>query len=242
VEVTYSPCYDGSGEIIGIVVNTRDSTEREEAQEHIRRSLAEKEVLLKEVHHRVKNNLQIVCSLLDLSARRVDTEEGWELAREMETKIMAMALIHSSLYERERFDAIDMDTFIRDLFGHLRRMFDGDGVRPSFCGGTLHLPLDKAIPCALFLNEALTNVFKHAAGDGGCRVTMGCSIRDGRVNILLSDDGPGFPEGFDQPGSQGLGVKLMRNLAEMQLRGEVAFEGNHGAEVRLSFPLENAGL
>jgi PAS domain S-box-containing protein len=216
---------------------------RDRAEEEIRRSLVEKELLLKEVHHRVKNNLQVVSSLLEMSARRAQDGVVRDAVRDMQSKVMAMSLIHNVLYDRKRFDSIDMGSFSRDLYRNLTAMYDPEGtlLQADFEVETVHLPLEKAVPCGLALNEALTNVFKHATIEGRRTVVrIEVSRRNGEALIRVADEGPGFGDATDVKRANTLGLKLIGNLIELQLKGSVELSNEGGAVLTMRFSTRDA--
>lgn len=200
-------------------------------QERIRASLNEKEALLHEVHHRVKNNLQVISSLMDMAGRRLASAEARMSLKELRGKVQAMSLIHAQLHGAGGGGGISLERFVRALFQQLREVYAGGldlSLRLQL--GELALSLDQAVPLGLALNETLTNVFKHACppvADGTLRASR-VEIRaernmQGRVSIEVEDNGPGLPEGFDPDSADTLGMKLTRGLVRHQLRGELTF-------------------
>jgi PAS domain S-box-containing protein len=207
-------------------------------QERIRASLREKEALLREVHHRVKNNLQVVSSLLDMAGRRLpaETRRGVE---EVRAKVQAMGLIHAQLHGEDAAGGIDLERYVRALFRQLREVYSGDmELSLDIRLGTLRIGLDAATPLGLALNEALANAFRHArpaAGTGRVRIAA-WREQDGRVCIDVGDDGPGLPQGLEPERSGGLGMKLMFGLVRSQLGGELEIsDGGPGVVVRIRF-------
>ena len=210
-------------------------------EESIRASLREKEALLREVHHRVKNNLQVVSSLLDMSGRRLSEPEARRAMAEVQAKVQAMSLIHILLYGSGDGRGIHLGEYVGALFRQLREVYGGAGLTLSarlHLGG-LVLGLDQAVPLGLALNEALANVFKHAAsGQAGQSVEVRAEGGDdGVVTLTVRDQGPGLPPGMDPEGSPGLGMRLMRGLVVHQLGGELSIENapEGGVVVTLRF-------
>ncbi len=197
----------------------------------IRASLREKEALLREVHHRVKNNLQVVSSLLDMSGRRLSEPEARQAMAEVQAKVQAMSLIHILLYGAGDGRGIQLGEYVGALFRQLREIYSGGGAGLTLSArlhlGGLVLGLDQAVPLGLALNEALANVFKHAAAEGvGGADGSGQSVEvraeyeaDGLVALTVRDHGPGLPPGMDPRRSGGLGMRLMQGLVVHQLGG-----------------------
>jgi two-component sensor histidine kinase len=212
--------------------------ERRRAEEDIRRALEEKVVLLGEIHHRVKNNLQIVASLLEMSRHRARTPEAAEQLGEAHAKIFTMALIHSQLYRNDRFDEVSMERHARELFSHLSNLYGKAGIEARFDIPDLRLPVTQAIPCALILNELISNAFKYASHGGNgatLRVSMTEWKRDA-IRLEVRDNGPGIPEEVDIERTNSLGLKLVRNLVMHQLRGTLHIDGRPGTRVQITFP------
>ena len=191
---------DDSGELTEIVGIGRDVTDVVLAGERIANSLAEKEFLLQEIHHRVKNNLQIICSLLDMASRRLHSPEDKELFKDVHSKIEGMSLIHSQLYQSERFDSIDMGDYAAALFRQLANMYGTGNLTAQMDTRPVLLPINLAIPCGLVLNEMLTNIFKHAFDANGGTVGVYLRKEDDMVRLSVADDGRGLPDGLGAPG------------------------------------------
>ncbi|MBU1229803.1 MAG: PAS domain S-box protein [Proteobacteria bacterium] len=208
-------------------------------EEHIRTSLREKEALLHEVHHRVKNNMQVISSLLDLAGKRLASPEARLSLTEVRGKVQAMSLIHSQLHGSGNARGISLERFVRALYHQLREVYH-DGLELSLWLqlGDLTLGLDQAVPLGLALNEALANVFKYACGqDRAGRVEIRAAHEEsGRVTIEVRDDGPGLPKGLEPAKADSLGMKLMFGLVRHQLRGELEFaDTTPGLCVRIRF-------
>ncbi len=219
--------------------------ERRQAEESARSALEEKVVLLGEIHHRVKNNLQIVASLLEMSRHRARTPEAAKQLEEAHAKIFTMALIHSQLYRNERFDEVDMERHVRELSGHLASLFCRDNaVVPQIRVSDLRLPVTQAIPCALVLNELISNAFKYAF-DGRDSGNLVISIRRedrGEIHMEVIDDGSGIPENVDIDHADSLGLKLVRNLVRYQLKGTLRLDRLQGTRVHIVFRVPEEDL
>jgi two-component sensor histidine kinase len=212
--------------------------------ERIRASLREKDALLREVQHRVKNNLQVVTSLLDMAVRRMEDPQARLSLSEVRAKVQAMSLVHPQLHSGAAEGAgggrgIDLERYVRALVRQLREVYSGDmsfEARVELEG--LSLGLDQAVPLGLALNEALANAFKHGRqGEARGRVVLdACREADGRVRIELKDHGPGLPAGLEPEHASGLGLKLMFGLVRHQLGGQLDLEsGPEGVVVRIRF-------
>lgn len=221
-----------------------DITQRKEASDAIRRSLTEKEILLKEIHHRVKNNLQIISSLLFLQMEYVSLPQDKELFSESQKRIQAMALVHEELYGTEDLSCVNMADYVPRL---VERVLAGADipVRCEFQVEEVRLPVTRSIPCGLILNELVMNAVKHAFRPGapadGCG-HLRVSLRREAAHLVLEveDNGPGLPPGFDINDTPTLGMTLVSSLTQ-QLSGTMsAANGASGALFRLVFPLEAA--
>jgi two-component sensor histidine kinase len=214
-------------------------TERIRAEQELKRSLREKDLLVKEIHHRVKNNLQIISSLLDMRSLRSRDKETCKVLEDAQAKIYNMALIHTQLYQRQPFDQIDMERHVEDLFGYLSEVYAHmkNVVVPIIDCSDVFLPVTQAIPCAVIINELLSNAFKHAFNKrqkGKIEIYMKNS--DGnRVLIRIKDNGTGIPGEMDIQNLDSLGLKLVANLVQIQLKGEMQIRCDEGTAVTITF-------
>lgn len=215
----------------------RDVTEEKAAQAAIASALREKEVLLQEVHHRVKNNLQVIMSLINMQIRSLDTKTAHDALSECQSRIQAIALIHEKLYQSKNFGSVPFAEYVATLLDNLRAVVGKDNeVTFDLAIGDFQLPLDKAIPCALMLNELLVNALKHAFPDRPGRVRVEMQADETDASFSVSDDGVGFVPGFDIWQSNTLGLQLVCTLAE-QLGAEITLGSSVGATVSMRFPL-----
>jgi len=231
IEIEGEPC------IVNIV---RDVTEKRRGDELMRASLEEKTVLLQEVHHRVKNNLQIISSLLELQSGLIVDEHFRRYVLDSQNRIMAMALVHEKLYQSERFASINFGDYIDDLAhslfaGHVK---DSNLIQIRVDAGDFSLGIDEAIPCGLIVNELVSNSLKHAFPDGRSgEVTVLCHAGDdGRIALTVADTGIGLPPGLDLGIAETLGLQLVTMLVK-QLNGTVEMNsGQSGTEFGITFP------
>ena len=223
----------------------RDITERKRAEDQIKASLKEKEVLLREIHHRVKNNLQVVASMLRLQARTIKDKNTIDILSESGNRINAMALIHTQLYESSDLSEINMKGFVDKL---LRQLLQSYPVRDTKITQVIHvvdylLPISTAVPVGLIVNELLTNALKHAfvnRKEGKIEVRLSAS-ETGEISLTVSDDGVGLPEGLDINKSETLGLRLVKILAEDQLQGNLGVIREEGTTFNIKFKIETNG-
>lgn len=215
-----------------------DITGRKLAEEQVRDSLREKEILLHEIHHRVKNNLQIVSALLDLQSDHIGDEQSRRYIRESQDRINSMALIHEMLYRSKDFARIDFSLYLEGLTDHLVKSYVADQERVSLDMdiGRVSLGIDEAIPCGLIVNELVSNALKHAFPDGR-KGTLRVRCRtgeDGRVTLAVSDNGVGLPPTLDFMDTGTLGLQLVTMLVK-QLKGEVRLDRDGGTSFTIRF-------
>ncbi|WP_173083830.1 sensor histidine kinase [Fundidesulfovibrio magnetotacticus] len=242
VEVSASPMpYKGMD---GALVYAQDISERKAARDALLRSLHEKEALLREVHHRVKNNLQVVLSLMDLQASEVEDPEMLERYRQLQGRVRTMAMLHEQLCRSDNLGAISLRDYMEKLLEMLARSFDmQDRVSVKLALEDIRLSIDKAAPCGLLLNELVTNAFQHAfSGRAGGELRVDLHTEDGEIVLVVGDDGPGLPAALATPDGHNvspgtLGLLLVRELAR-QLRGSLRWQEGPGVTVELRFPAE----
>ena len=220
-----------------------DVTSRKLAEEALKASLHEKEVLLKEIHHRVKNNLAVISSILKLQAAYVHDEKIQETLAECQNRIKCMVLIHTRLYQSADLSNIDVKEYIQTLASDLMRSYaripGKVDLRTYF--DTVSLDIDTIIPLGLIVNELVSNALKHAfPGEKGGEVIIKLYHSDDSVVLAISDNGVGLPEGFDITGTEGLGMALVKALAD-QLDGHLTWSSVKGTEWRITFPAGGSG-
>jgi PAS domain S-box-containing protein len=222
----------------GYVFIAADITDRKQAEEKIRASLKEKEVLLKEIHHRVKNNLQIISSLLFLQASGTEHPGAVSALQESRARVKSMALIHERLYQSPDLAAIDMGEYTRNLVSDLQHSYrTEDGlVRFTLNLEAIPLGITEAIPCGLIINELVSNALKHAFPKGreGEITVQLLRGNTNQIALSVSDNGIGFPEHVDFRKSPSLGLTLVNSLVD-QLHGAIELDRRRGTAFRITF-------
>jgi len=226
----------------GVLVAVRDVTARRNAERawqaslvEVSRTLAEREVLLKEIHHRVKNNLQLVSSLLGLQADRAASDEARLSLSESAHRVRSMSLIHQMLYGSGDLAHVDLAGYARALASELRAAFDRS-AELSLLTEPVDLSVEQAIPCGLILNELITNALKHGrSSDGRCRLRIEIARAGPGLTVAVSDDGPGLPPGFDAAPRGSLGLQLIDALVR-QLGASLSTRNERGARFSVAIP------
>jgi two-component sensor histidine kinase len=215
-----------------------DITERKRNEEQIRRSLTEKEVLLKEIHHRVKNNLQIISSLINLQSAHIRDHQTAQLFKDSQNRVRAMALVHERLYQSADLARIDFAGYVQDITNHLVRSYQTSfrSVNVKVEVDRISFNIDTAIPCALIIHELVSNALKYAFPDGRqgeirVRLAQG---PDEALTLVISDNGVGFPANVSMETTDSLGLQLVRSLTE-QLKGKLQHQHDKGTAFHIKF-------
>lgn len=220
-----------------LIAAVRNVTERIEAERCISESLAEKEILLKEIHHRVKNNLQVISSLLSLQSRFVRDPVDLAIFTESQNRVRSMALIHEKLYQSGDFSKIDFSGYIESMVGELRRSYGGVAGHVAFGIDVrdVRLPIEKAIPCGLIITELVSNALKYAFPDGRKgEVRIAMHTPGSSTVLIVSDDGVGLPSSLDWRKASTLGLQLVHCLTS-QVGGTVDCSIENGTSFRIEF-------
>src|SRR4051812_17178065 len=221
-----------------------DIARRKRAEEQLQASLEEKEALLREVHHRVKNNLQLISSLLNLQAARIAEPAVAELFAESRNRVRSMALVHENLYRAGNFARISMATHIQNLCAHLTRAYGMNTRRIELAIriGDVQLDLDRAVPCGLIVNELVSNALKHAFPDG--RAGRLCvelqPFGDQQHVLVVGDNGVGLPPDLDDHRADSLGLQLVDDLTQ-QLHGTIVVNRDGGTTFTITFDTDRVG-
>jgi two-component sensor histidine kinase len=225
-------------EILGVVFVGSDITDIKEAEDKIKSSLKEKELLLQEVHHRVKNNLQIISSLLNLQAGYINDEKDLEFLKDSQSRVKSMAFIHEQLYKSSDFTNINFAKYIRSLISYLSYShgLNLEKIKMNINVEDVSLNINTAIPCGLIINELVTNSIKYAFPDersGIINVGLNSNYEEKYV-LTVGDDGIGLPEDIDYKNSATLGLQLVNNLSK-QLDGSIELDRKNGTQFKIFF-------
>jgi two-component sensor histidine kinase len=214
-----------------------DVAEVKRAEDRLKSSLREKEVLLKEVHHRVKNNLQVISSLLNLQSARITDPAIRAAFFASQTRVRSMALIHEKLYRSEDLAGIDFGDYLRTVTHDLVGSYSIANVTVEMETETVHLPVDTAIPCGLIVNELISNALKHAfpAGTEGKLYVKARRLSQSEVEMIVEDTGCGMPAGTDIRSISSMGMTLVSSLTD-QIGGTVALTVPQGTRIAIRFP------
>ncbi len=229
--------FDDAGRVAEYQSVGIDITDRRIAEEELKRSLAEKTILLQEVHHRVKNNLAVISSMLEMQAMGLSGNEAAVL-REAEGRILSMAAVHESLYRSESLEEIDAQEHFTALAAQIAGPFPhGDTVGIRVDADGCRLPISIAMPCSLIVNEFITNAMKYAfAGRSGGTITIILSCDEREVYLEFADDGNGMPPGDPFGKADSLGLRMVKNFVEYQLRGTISLGPPPGTRWQIRFP------
>jgi PAS domain S-box-containing protein len=233
---------DDKNSIIGTLSSGVDITEKKLAIDKIKASLKEKELLLREVHHRVKNNMQVISSLLSLQSDQVKDSQYADIFNDTKNRVKTMSLVHEKLYMSEDLTSVDFNDFIKDLSQGLFSVYKASAQHISLTidAEDVFLKIDTAIPCGLVINELLSNSLKHAfpgGRKGEINVYLGKILVEGKnmYDLVISDNGVGIPEGIDIRETKTLGLPLITTLVERQLRGTLDLDRTKGTKFHIRF-------
>jgi PAS domain S-box-containing protein len=238
VSASISPIKNTDGIITHYIAVEEDITERKRDEDRLRASLDEKEVLVKEINHRVKNNLQIISSLLSLQSRDILDQRARQAFKVSQDRIKAMALVHEMLYQSEDLGRIDFGEYLQTLTTDLYNAFglSAQGIDLKVDVDRIFFGVDTGIPCGLIVNELVSNALKHAF-PGGASGEICVSVRgeDDRYTMVVKDNGVGLPEGMDFRQTTTLGLTIVNALAQ-QIKGAIDFSSVGGSEIKITFP------
>lgn len=215
---------------------------RQEAEDNMKKSLAEKDVLLREVHHRVKNNMQIISSILSMQSRNIDDPRLKEILQESQNRIHSMALIHENLYNHKSLANIMFSTYIKSLTGNIARTYSNQqaNIQFDYQIDDAYLPMDIAIPCGLIINELISNSFKYAFVNkpSGVISIHFKNIQENEYLLTVSDNGIGIPAEINIHKTKSLGMKILHRLVQ-QIDGEIKNDFSNGTKFIIQFKSTN---
>ncbi|MBU1894767.1 MAG: PAS domain S-box protein [Candidatus Omnitrophica bacterium] len=235
ISVALDPVLNRNGNVVKAVHFIRDITSRKEKENKMRVCLAENQTLLKEVHHRVKNNLQIISSLINLQARKLKHEKSLQEAfRESQTRIRAIALVHEGLYQRENFISIDFRKYVQKLVSNLFFSYEASRKNIEFKSkiNNIFLESDMAMSCGLIINELVSNSLKYAflnAKKGCVEINFFMDKKNDSFSLIVEDDGCGFSEGLNLKETNSLGLRIVKTLTR-QLGGSIGLDCERGSK------------
>lgn len=237
-EIYLNPIFEDNGNVREISGIGHDITEKKLAEEKIRQSLQEKEVLLKEVHHRVKNNLQVISSILNLQSSYVKDQGTLNILKESQNRIKSMAFIHESLYQTKDFSSINFSEYVVNLSHNLIQSYSNfdNEIKLNLDIQNVFLNLDLAIPCGLIINEIVSNALKYAFVDKmeDCEVSVKMTLADENLVLVVADNGIGLPAEIDYRNTQSLGLQLVVTLTD-QLNGTIEMDATNGTKYTIIF-------
>jgi PAS domain S-box-containing protein len=239
LETSGVPFFDSHGHFRGYRGIDRDITERKLFEKTLKTSLREKEILLRELYHRTKNNMQVISNLIDLQAAYVSDERTLESFREIQNRIRAMALVQEKLCQSMHLSNVDLKDYVRDLARVLLESYhlDFNRIALKLDLNSISVSIDTATPCGLIVNELMSNSLKHAFPDnrrGEISIALH-RTKKGEIELVFSDNGVGLPKGFDFSNVRSLGLNLVKSLAEKQLNGIVDLGTGHLTEFLVRF-------
>jgi two-component sensor histidine kinase/DNA-binding response OmpR family regulator len=241
VEVT---C-DDTGRTVNLIGTVQDITQRNLSEKKLRAALKEKDALLREIHHRVKNNMQVISSLLKLQSRYIKDKDAQEMYTESQNRIQSMALIHEKLYQSENLSRINFSDYISNLSQRLFSFYGISSYRINFSinAHEVWLSIHDAIPCGLIINELLSNSLKHAfpeGREGEIKIVLRV-INDSHVEFIFSDNGIGLPEDINIEETDTLGLQLVSILTQ-QLDGTITIDRKFGTTFTITFKKKNVNI
>lgn len=235
---TLTPILNEQGKLTNVVVIDTDITLRKKMEEQIRASLEERGVLLREIHHRVKNNLQIIISLFNLQTHYVQDTNASKALREGQNRIKSMALIHERFYQSDGLSRIDFDDYIRRLTDNLLQTsgISSGKVVLNIISEKISLDIDTAVPCGLIINEVVSNSIKHAFNDGrkGEILIRFSHLNESQYRLIIADNGVGLAAGFHLEDSDSLGIQLIHALTD-QIDGTLKIDSSNGVKYTIDF-------
>ena len=241
VQAQITPIYDDKDIFQGHLLLIQDINKRKKLEGDLKKSLEEKDLMMKEIHHRVKNNFMIIQSLLQLQSRHIDNEDVLEIFKESQNRIKSMAFVHQRLYQHDNLKKINFgdypETLASDIFKSYVR--NPDQITLNIDTEDVTLDVDTAIPLGLILNELISNSLKYAFPKGRTGIlTVKSYLKGNKYSLIVSDNGIGFPEDLDYANSDSLGLKLIYSLSD-QIGADVKLDTTNGTRFEITFDVES---
>jgi two-component sensor histidine kinase/PAS domain-containing protein len=218
-----------------------DISIQKKAEKQIKASLKEKETLLQEIHHRVKNNMAVISSLLSLQANSIEDNQIKKVLKEAQSRVNAMSAVHETLHGSENLSEIDLKTYLSKVTSSIFQTYSvtPDKVKLNIDIKEMPISINQASPLGLIINELISNSLKYAfPEDRTGEITVSIKKVDKELELIVMDDGVGMPEGFDWKNTKSLGLKLVRTLVENQLDGSIDLDNTNGTKFTIKFDIE----
>lgn len=241
IQAQITPIYDDEDIFQGHLLIIQDINKRKKLEDELKKSLEEKDLMMKEIHHRVKNNFMIIQSLLQLQSRHINDEDVLEIFKESQNRIKSMAFVHQRLYQHDNLKKINFGDYPETLASDIFKSYVSkpDQIILDIDTEDVALDIDTAIPLGLILNELISNSLKYAFSDGrNGRLMVKSYLKGSKYSLIVSDDGIGLPEGLDYKKSDSLGLKLIHSLSD-QIGADVKLDTTNGTKFEITFEVKN---
>ncbi len=239
VDTTIVPFLDENRKPYQFVSIKFDITARVQSDEIIKSALRDKEVLLRELYHRTKNNMQVISSMLNLKAATLHDKKMIEILEDMGNRIKTMAIVHQKLYQSQNLSSVDLKEYIKDISILLINSYsvESEKIKLNLNLESIFVAIDTAIPCGLIVNEVITNSLKHAfPGDKEGEINIRLfRLNENLIELEISDNGVGIPEEYDIEAGNTLGIQVFKSIAEEQMNGEIQFDTTNGVKFNIRF-------
>ena len=235
------PILDQEGNLQKVLIQHNDITEQKQSEEQIKASLKEKETLIDEIHHRVKNNIAIIASLLKMQSNSIEDPQIKEVLKESQNRVYAMSAVHETLHGSDNLSQIDLKTYLSKVTTSIFQTYsiNPDKVKLNISVEEIPISIDQANPIGLVINELISNSLKYAFPDERKgEITVSMKKLNKELELTIMDDGIGMPDGLDWKNSTSLGLKLVRTLVENQLGGSLDMESENGTKFTIKFAID----
>ncbi len=241
VHWSIDPIYNEEGDITHFVSVQRDLTNDWEREQKMKKMIEEREALIKETHHRIKNNLATITGLLELQIMKSNSQEVTNVLSESMNRVQSIASIHEKLYQTEGLASINLENYINDLVEQLGESMENLGGNSNISFNlnlaSISLNTRQAVPLGLILNELITNANKHAFDEDGGTIAISCYEQENEIHVTVNDDGKGLPDDLDMQNTKSLGLKLVETLCN-QLDAEYTLRSDNGVHFEMKFSID----